>query len=67
MDEIGKIIKAAERQNWRVVRTTKGYVHFFTPEGEWAACHPNTPSSQRTLRNTIAKLRRHGLQWPPRT
>ena len=67
MDEIRKIIKAAERQNWRVVRTTRGYVHFFTPDGEWAACYPNTPSSQRTLRNTIAKLRRHGLQWPPRT
>jgi hypothetical protein len=67
MDEIRKIIKAAERQNWRVVRTTRGYFHFFTPDGDWAACHPNTPSSQRTLRNTIAKLRRRGLQWPPRT
>jgi hypothetical protein len=34
VDEIRKIIKAAERQNWRVVRTTKGYIHFFTPDGE---------------------------------
>jgi hypothetical protein len=34
MDEIRKITEAAERQNWRVVRTTKGYLHFFTPDGD---------------------------------
>jgi hypothetical protein len=43
MDEIRKIIKAAERQNWRVIRTTKRYIHFFTQRVSGRHAIPTRP------------------------
>jgi hypothetical protein len=63
--EITDAVQWARDCGWSVTIATSGHVRFFTPAGRYVVDYPGTASSQARLRNTIAALRRAGLQWPP--
>jgi hypothetical protein len=61
------IEKAAKEQAWRVERTTRGHRMFVPPDPTKRIVYgPGTPSDHRSIKNTLASLRRQGLIWPPR-
>ena len=56
----------AESQGWVVVDDSKGYTHFYDPNGNHIGYYPATPSRpQRRLADLKVALRRAGLQIPP--
>lgn len=57
--EVWQLVKAAERAGIKVTRTRKGHFKFHTPQGPVIA--PSTPSCSRSIANTRASLRRHGV------
>lgn len=64
MMNLGKIIKAAERQGWRVERTKAGYL-LYPPDRRLGpvAVH-RTPSDRRAVRNFRAEMVKRGFRWP---
>jgi hypothetical protein len=62
--DIEQIIKAAKAQGWRVDYTTKNHPRFWPPDGSAPETFSGTPSDQRSIRNHLAALRRHGFVWP---
>ena len=62
--QLKALIKSATDQRWRVERRSKHYLFFPEDRTMPPIMVPTTPSSHRTLANTIARLRRAGLVWP---
>lgn len=57
------LIKAAERQGWRVEDTKNGVMFFpADPTQQQVLAHRDTP--EHSLKKTLSQLRRRGLQWP---
>lgn len=44
--------------------TRRNHYKIYDPTGRLVACAPGTPSSQRSISNLVAVLRRAGLRWP---
>jgi len=59
---IAKIIKGLDAQGARIKETTKGY-QIMCPNGDIITMH-KTPSDHRAMRNTRARVKRAGLDWP---
>ncbi|MDN5852961.1 MAG: hypothetical protein L0K86_08955, partial [Actinomycetia bacterium] len=60
--EIKSWAEWAASQGWTVEDNEKGYTHFWTPDGTWAAYYPATPSNpRRRLLDLKVALRKHGL------
>lgn len=59
-----RLIEAAEEQGWRVDRTTDGW-QLKAPDGVFIETIHGTPSDWRAIRNSISRMRRSGLVWPP--
>lgn len=56
----------AKANGWTVKDDTKGYTHFYTPEGEHVGRYPATPSRPNRRRQELAvALRKNGLTIPP--
>lgn len=58
--DIRKLLKSLEAQGWRVERTKKGHYVAYAPDGVGRVTIPGTPSDHRSMKNTLADLRRHG-------
>jgi hypothetical protein len=63
--QLKALIKAANDQGWRVERRSKHYLFFPNDRSIPPIMVSTTPSSHRTPANTIARLKRSGLNWPP--
>ena len=63
--QLKALIKTARDQGWRVERRSKHYLLFPRDRSMPPIMVPTTPSSHRTPANTIARLKRAGLIWPP--
>jgi hypothetical protein len=64
-NDIRKLLKAAENQGFTVERTAKNHWLIRNADGLAVATVASTPSDHRTWANTLARLRRAGLRWPP--
>lgn len=64
--ELTKILKAAEKQGWRVERTKKGHYKLYAPDGKNIVTAPGTPGRGRAVANLVSQLRRYGFQWKGR-
>lgn len=65
-NDLRKILKALEAQGFTVHRTTKGHFTVHNHLGDLVATISGTPSDHRSIKNTIAALRRSGFRWPPK-
>lgn len=61
--EVRQVIRAAARQGWAWRYTRGGHLRLESPEGALVFASA-TPSDKRGLRNTVARMRRHGFVWP---
>jgi predicted RNA binding protein YcfA (HicA-like mRNA interferase family) len=64
--ELKEIVKAAEKQGWRVKQTKKGHLMFLAPDGVNKLTTGGTPSEHRAIDNLLASLRRYGFEWKGR-
>jgi predicted RNA binding protein YcfA (HicA-like mRNA interferase family) len=64
--ELKEIVKAAEKQGWRVETTKKGHLKFLAPDGINGLTTGGTPSEHRAIANLLASLRRYGFKWKGR-
>ena len=65
-EDIDRVIAWARSQGWPVTTSTDGYRHFWTPDHQWVAKYPATPSNpRRRLTEVIVAIRKAGLEWPP--
>lgn len=65
-EDIDKVEAWARSQGWEVRRDASGYRRFYTPDGDYVARYPATPSNpRRRLLDVLSKTRKRGLQWPP--
>lgn len=64
-NDLRKLLAALEEQGFDVERTKSGHWLVRNAEGLAVATIAGTPSDHRGLRNTISRLRRAGLKWPP--
>lgn len=62
--DLRKIIKALEAQGFETEMTKKGHI-VVTRDGELIATFSGTPSDFRSIRNSLAPLKRAGFRWPP--
>jgi len=58
--DMQRLVKAAENAGWMVSRTKKNHLKFKAPTGATVIA-ASTPSDHRSVMNTRAELRRHGL------
>lgn len=66
--EFKELKSEAERQGWRVEPTKSGHWNFYPPDPtQGIVNHAGTPSDHRAMKNTISRLKRAGLKWPPPT
>jgi hypothetical protein len=63
--QLKALIKVACNQGWRIERRSKHYLFFPSDRSMPPVMVATTPSSHRTPANTIARLKRAGLIWPP--
>lgn len=63
--DLRKIVKALEAQGFEVTVTRRGHV-IVTRDGEVISTFSGTASDWRSIRNSLAPLRRAGFRWPPR-
>lgn len=62
---IGQVMRAAERQGWKVdKRKRSGHFRFLSPKGQPVFTAGTPSDSYRGLRNLLAMLRKHGLEFP---
>ena len=59
--EIKRIVKALETQGFYVERSGKGHLKVKNERGGTVYVMPSTPSDHRSLKNTVAELRRKGI------
>lgn len=64
--ELKEIVKAAEKQGWRVKTLKSGHLMFFAPDGVNKTTTGGTPSDHRAVNNLLAELRRYGFEWKGR-
>jgi hypothetical protein len=56
----------ATSQGWSVRDDANGYTRFYTPEGDYVARYPATPSNpRRRMADVKVALKGAGLQVPP--
>ncbi len=61
-----RVVAAAREQGWRIVETRDG-VMLLAPNGIGKVTLHGTPSDRRSIRYTVADLRREGgFEWPPK-
>lgn len=64
-NDIKKIVKWAQSQGWTIEDDSKGYTHFYDPNGDHVTYYPATPSNPyRRMRALEVELRKRGLPWP---
>lgn len=61
--ELRPLVRAAIAAGWTVTKTGGGHLRFRSPTGALVFA-PSTPSDHRSVKNTAAELRRHGLDLP---
>lgn len=59
---VKELFEEADKQGWRR-RDTKDGVQLFAPDGVGIVTVHLTETDHRALRNTIARMRKHGFQW----
>jgi predicted RNA binding protein YcfA (HicA-like mRNA interferase family) len=64
--ELKEIVRAAEKQGWRVKKTKKGHLMFLAPDRVNKLTTGGTPSEHRAIDNLLAALRRYGFEWKGR-
>lgn len=64
--ELKEIVKAAEKQNWRIKKTKKGHLMFLCPDGINSLTTGGTPGDHRAIDNLLAQLRSYGFKWKGR-
>jgi predicted RNA binding protein YcfA (HicA-like mRNA interferase family) len=57
-----KAARAARRAGWTIERTRGGHLKWIPPAGEWVIT-PASPSVPSSIPNTLALLRRAGLEF----
>lgn len=62
--DLRKIVKALKAQGFDVETTTKGHVVVYR-DGVLIATFSGTASDWRSIRNSLAPLKRAGFRWPP--
>lgn len=63
--ETREVVREAQRQGFRVKDTKSGWLLFPNDKSLPPVLVHKTPSDHRAWRNTLARLRRAGLVWPP--
>jgi hypothetical protein len=63
--EVREIVKAAERQGWKVVEKRQGFM-LYSPDGEGLVNVHKTPQDHRAIKNTVSRMRRYGFKWKGR-
>ncbi len=58
--EIKQILRSLERENWEIIRTTRGY-QLRSPDGQTVVHAHLTNSDWRSVKNLTAILKRHGV------
>lgn len=61
MNDWKKLMKEAENQGWRIVRTKSDHFKWFSPDGKTLAVSGSTTSDRRALKNHISTLRKGGF------
>lgn len=62
--DLKRIVKALEKQGFDVRVSQKGHV-IVERNGEIVVVFAGTASDWRSMKNGIARARRHGFIWPP--
>jgi hypothetical protein len=65
MKSVDELRRQIQRQGFTVKLVRGGHYHVFNPEGKYVSTMAYSPSCPRSLKNTLAALRRAGLVWPP--
>ncbi len=60
--EARKIARQAVKVGWRCDRTKNGHYRLLSPCGQHIVVLGSTPSDSRSFKNSLAELRRAGLQ-----
>jgi hypothetical protein len=63
--ELRKIAKALEANGFETRVSRKGHLMAFR-NGELVATFSGTASDWRSLKNSLAPLKRYGFDWPPK-
>jgi len=63
--DLRDIVKGLEAQGFEVRTTSKQHL-VVTRDGELIATFSGTASDWRSIRNTLAPLKRAGFRWPPK-
>lgn len=61
--EVRELIRYLEKLGWMIRSSGKHYVAM--KPGHPRIPIPKTPSDWRGLKNSISRLRKEGVQWPP--
>lgn len=64
--ELKEIVKAADKQGWRVRTRKSGHLTFYAPDGINMVTTGGTPSDHRAIDNLVSKLRSYGFEWKGR-
>lgn len=64
--DLKKVLKEAEAQGFEVRQTRGSHYQVRDTDGRVVAVFAGTASDHRSIKNTIAALRRAGFQWPPK-
>jgi len=59
--DMEQLVRAAEAQGWRAVKSKNGHWQLYAPDGEHIVTAAGTPGSASSVRNTLAKLKRYGF------
>lgn len=62
--DLRKIIKALEAQGFDVEVSSRGHI-IVSRDGSLIATFSGTASDWRSIRNSLAPLKRAGFRWPP--
>lgn len=63
--DLRKLVKALEAQGFEVSVTSKGHAQV-SKDGRIVVVFAGTASDWRSMKNGIARARRHGFTWPPK-
>ena len=63
--DLRKIIRALEDQGFEVTVTKRGHI-MVSRDGQMIATFAGTASDWRSIRNSLAPLKRAGFRWPPK-
>lgn len=62
--DLKKIVKTLRAADYEVTRTRRGHVRV-ARDGRPVTTFSGTAGDHRSIRNSLAALRRDGFQWPP--